>query len=419
MKPPRSALPLPRYVERKPLRSGGWAYFFHVPSWARKAGCTVQSGPLGTDYEAAVSRAEGVFLPAFDAWRIGGNAPASSPAIAASGTLDWMFAEYRADRRYTRLDAKSKRNHEVGFKLVGGYILKNGKRLGEKHLTAIDTALTDDLYEKLLILKTVDGKGNVVERERRTTVNHAMKSCRRAWNIAARRNPGKLPLVNPFAKMGLRSSDRETPTATYEELVAFRAKAVEMRLSSLATAALIGWEWLQREIDIFATFDVSHYRPKERPGMVRVIDAKTDSESWIPLFDPETNVPLYPELTAELDAIKRGRIGGLMLCRDWGDRGPWPTWPKPDQPDFTHMSRKTKEIIRAAGLRDELSFASFRHGGLTETGDAELTDREILAQSRHTTVKVLPGYVKRTTKQIANGTKKRRAARTKDGHLSE
>lgn len=56
MKPPRSALPLPRYVERKPLKGGGWGFFFHVPSWARKAGCTVQSGPLGTDYDAAVLR---------------------------------------------------------------------------------------------------------------------------------------------------------------------------------------------------------------------------------------------------------------------------------------------------------------------------------------------------------------------------
>ena len=50
----------------------------------------------------------------------------------------------------------------------------------------------------------------------------------------------------------------------------------------------------------------------------------------------------------ELDVIKRDRIGGLMLCRAWGNRGPWPTWPKPDQPDFTHMSRKVKEVILAA-----------------------------------------------------------------------
>jgi hypothetical protein len=417
-KPPRSALPLPRYVERKALKGGGWGYFFHVPSWARKAGCTVQNAPLGNNYEAAVSRAEAVFLPAFDDWRTGGATAESSPAVAAFGTLNWMFAEYRADRRYTKLDPKSKRNHEVGFKLVGGYVLKDGNRLGEKRLNAIDTALTDDLYEKLLVQKVADADGNVVERERRTTVNHAMKSCRRAWNVCARRNPGKLPPVNPFAKMGLKSSDRETPTSTYAELVTFRTKAFEMGLPSLATAALIAWEWLQRVEDIFGTFMVEHYRPKDQPNMVRIIDEKTRTESWVPLFD-DVGAPLYPELMKELDAIKRARIGGLMLCRDWGDRGPWPTWPKPDMPDFTHMSRKVKEIVRAAGLRDELSFTSFRHGGLTETGDAELTDREILAQSRHTTVKVLPKYVKRTTKQIVTGTKKRRAVRTKDGHLSE
>jgi hypothetical protein len=164
MKPPRSALPLPRYVIRKPLK-GGWAYFFNVPMWARRAGCPVQNAPLGTDYDTAVARAETILLPAFDAWRNGGSTIApSSSAIAAFGTLDWMFGEYRADRRFTKLDAKSKRNHEVGFKLVGGYVLKDGKRLGERRLTAIDTALTDDLYEKLLILKTTDANGTVIER---------------------------------------------------------------------------------------------------------------------------------------------------------------------------------------------------------------------------------------------------------------
>src|SRR5690242_5323380 len=126
--PPRTVLPLPRYVERKPLKSG-WGYFFHVPRWAKAAGCTVQSAALGNDYHRAVERAESVFLPAFDEWRTGGAAP-TSPAEAVAGTLDWVFAEYRADRRYTKLDPKSKRNHEVGFRLVGGYVLKDGKRLG-------------------------------------------------------------------------------------------------------------------------------------------------------------------------------------------------------------------------------------------------------------------------------------------------
>jgi hypothetical protein len=38
----------------------------------------------------------------------------------------------------------------------------------------------DELYGKLLVIKTMDANGNTVERERRTTVNHAMKTCRRA-----------------------------------------------------------------------------------------------------------------------------------------------------------------------------------------------------------------------------------------------
>ncbi len=417
MKPPRTALPLPRYTLRKLLRSGV-AHFFNVPTWARRAGCPVKNEPLGTDYEAAVRRVETVLLPAFDSWRTGRATDGAVSSVATTGTLDWLFAEYRADRRFTKLDPRTKRNHESGMRLVGCYVMRDGRRLGELRVSVTTTAVTDVLYEKLLTVTEIDAAGNRIERERRSTVNHAMKTCRRAWNVAGRRNPGKLPLVNPFAQMGLVSSDAETPTATFAELEIFRAKAFEMQLGSLATAALIAWEWLQREVDIFATFDVTHYRPKERPNAVRVLHEKTREENWVPLFD-NAGVPLSPELMAELDAIKRQRIGGLMLCRDWGDRGPWPTTPQQGETDLRHMSRKVKKIIRAAGLRDELSFASFRHGGFTESGDAELTDREIMAQGRHKSAKVLPRYVKRTMRQVATGARKRRAARTDGGHLSE
>jgi hypothetical protein len=164
-------------------------------------------------------------------------------------------------------------------------------------------------------------------------------------------------------------------------------------LHSLATAALIAWEFLQRQTDIFGVFSVAHYRPKEQPNAVHVVH--------------------------ENDAIKREPIGGLMLRRDWGDRGPWPTWPTPDDVDLTHMSRKVKEVIRAAGLRDELSFASFRHGGFTEAGNAELTDRQIMAQGRHKSPKVLGKYVKATMRQVAKGAQKRRLERTNGDPLSE
>jgi hypothetical protein len=300
MKPRRTALSLPRYTLRKPLKNGAWGYFFNVPMWARKAGCPITNEPLGIDYDSAVERAEKVLLKVFDSWRTGG-ASDEAPAVPAPGTLDWVFAEYRDDRRFTKLDPKTKRNHEAGFRLVGGYVLKDGRRLGAARIAAITTAVTDAIYEKLLVVTKTDAEGNTVERERKTTVNHAMKSCRRAWNVAARRNPGKLPVVNPFAQMGLISSDRETPTATFDELKAFRAKAVEMGYPSLATAALAAWEWLQREEAIFGVFDVAHYRPKERPQAVHVLHPKTDEENWVPLFD-EAGIALYPELMGELAA---------------------------------------------------------------------------------------------------------------------
>jgi hypothetical protein len=168
----------------------------------------------------------------------------------------------------------------------------------------------------------------------------------------------------------------------------------------------LAWEWLQREEDIFGTFDVTHYRPKERPNTVHVVHEKTGEENWIPLVDVQ-GVPLYPELMIELDALKRDRIGGLMLRRDWGERIPWPS----ETGDLSLMRHKVKKIIRAAGLRDVLSFTSFRHGGFTEAADSDLTDAEIRAQSRHKSAKVLPRYAKRSMKQIEAGAKKRRAAR--------
>jgi hypothetical protein len=51
-----------------------------------------------------------------------------------------------------------------------------------------------------------------------------------------------------------------------------------------------------------------------------------------------------------------------------------------------------KDIIRAAGMRDELSFPSFRYGGFTEGADADMTDAELRAAGRHRSARLLPTY---------------------------
>jgi hypothetical protein len=407
MKSGRSALPLPRYTLHKPLK-GGWRYFFNVPTWARKKGCPVENEPLGTDYESAVQRAEKVLLPAFDSWRTGGTD--AKPTIGvAIGTLDWMFHEYRRTwsqptaKRLRALSPGQCRVHETGIKMLCEYRLKDGTRLGARRLNRFDTAAVDALFDKLLY-KDVDGE----KIERRTTVNHAMKSARSAWNTVSRANPGMFPAKNPFEKMGLQSTNRETPFATYEELQSFRSKAVEMGYQSIATGALIGWEFLQREHHIYTAFKAEHYRPDDHSGHVHVVNPRTGHGDWTPLFNRKGE-PLYPELMGEMDAMKALRpTGGLMLRRD-GDGKPWAT--KGEM--LTHFARVVKTIIRAAGLRDELTFTSFRHGGATEAATAGLSDSEMRVKGQWTTTKVLKNYVHKNDEMHVNAHEKRRAKRAK------
>ena len=63
-----------------------------------------------------------------------------------------------------------------------------------------------------------------------------MAACWRAWSVAQRTEEKKVPAVNRFAKMGLKTrsvglAPRETPTATCVELETFRAKALELGAS--------------------------------------------------------------------------------------------------------------------------------------------------------------------------------------------
>jgi len=177
MKPPRTVLPLPRYVRRKPW-GGRWFYFFDLPTWARKKGCTVENEALGSDYAAALQRAETVLLPAFDSWRTGGS-DGNAGIGAIKGTIDWMFDEFRKTwnevtaKRRRSLSPGQQRVHETGIGMIADYVLRDGKRLGAQRLMSLDTAFVDDLFKKLLY-KDVNGE----KVERRTTTNHAMRTAR-------------------------------------------------------------------------------------------------------------------------------------------------------------------------------------------------------------------------------------------------
>ena len=423
MKPPRTALKLPRYCRRKPLKNCRWAYFFEPPTWARKQGCQTEAEALGQDYAAAVERVENVLLPAFDSWRSRGLTQIAS-ASSAPGSFDWLVGIFKAHQKWKEIDHKTQRLYEQGLALFADHKLKDGTRAGSKQLSQFSKAFVDAVYAKLLIVEEKDAEGNTIQRERRRFANAAMTACRRAWFVGQRAQEKLVPAVNPFSRMGLKARSpgkpvRETPTATWEELIAFRAAARKLGYGSVATAALVAWEWLQREEHVFGAFEITHYRPKERPNSVKIVHPKNGEEAWWPLFD-ETGEILFPELMAELDAIKKTMVSGLVFRRDHKHRKsatplPWIT----ERKDLRYLRSVVKEIVAAAGIRGELSFTSFRHGGFTEGADSDLTDAELRAAGRHRSARQLPTYAKRTRKQLISGTKKRREERTKAANLSE
>jgi hypothetical protein len=419
MKPPRTAKRLPRYTRRKPLAGGQWAFFFEPPTWARNADCPVQAEALGNDYDQALCRVEDILLPALDSWRTGGRSDLV-PLGPRIGTFDWLVTVFKAHQAWRDIDRKTQRLYDQGLALAASHVLKDGARVGSKQITDFTRAFADSLYAKLLVVEERDAKGNVTSRERRRFANAAMTACRRAWFIGQRAQEKIVPAVNPFAKMGLKKRRPgempiETPTATWDELTAFRSKARELGYGALATASLMTWEWLQREEHLFGAFEATHYRPKDRPNSVHVVHPKTGEDAWWPLFDAEGRA-LFPELMAELDEIKSRTVAGRMFRRDHAHRrSPIPLpWITP-RGDLDYLRSVVKEIIRGAGLRDELSFTSFRHGGFTEGADADMSDAELRAAGRHRSARQLPTYAKRTRNQLISGAKKRRALRSVSG----
>lgn len=339
-----------------------------------------------------------------------------APAAPVPGTFDWLVCVFKTHQKWRDIDHKTQRLYEQGLALFANHELKDGSRIGSKQLSAFSKGFVDAVYAKLLVIERKEANGHIVKRERRRFANAAMTACRRAWFVGQRAEETKVPPVNPFSRMELKSRApgqpvRETPTANWDELVAFRLAARKLGFYSIGTAALLTWEWLQREEHIFGAFEIAHYRPQERPDSVRIVHPKNGEEAWWPLFD-ESGAPLFPELMAELDSIKERFVCGLAFRRDHPHRRscialPWITPRK----DLRYLRFVVKRIIAAAGLRNELSFTSFRHGGFTEGADSDLTDAELRTAGRHRSKHQLPTYAKRTRKQLIAASQKRRLQR--------
>jgi integrase len=392
----------PDLMTAKRLSTGAIAYYWAPPSRAKKAGYKVTSEALGTDYGEAKKRCDNVLNPHYRAWLNKGADAA--PSNIRLGSFDWMVSRYKASPKYTKLPAETRSSYDRMLRLVSEYQLADKRTMGFLPLAVFTPAVADRLFEKL--------KANPRGGERVRTAVLAMRVCSRAWKVAKRAEPRRVPSDNPFEKMGLTYTAKPTKLFQYDDLMRFVDAADGAGLRSVGTAAMIAFFWLQREIDILSRFAWSQYRPADAPDLVRIFHHKTGAPVDMPLLDEDGN-DLWPELTARLDASDRH--GTLIVTRDEPDRfkGIRLPWKK------RHFLRTVAKIRKAAGIDPGIKFMGLRHGGNTEGGDAGLTDAQLRALSGHKTANMTQLYTKRTVQQRREAARKRRDSRTKIGQMSE
>ena len=250
-------------------------------------------------------------------------------------------------------------------------------------------------------------KGTMVER-RLTQANKCMTRMARVWDYVQSRYPTmfSVPAVNPFRAVELEHTKATTRAASRQEAYALHAALAAAGEPHLAVVPLAAFEWHQRPENILGGhLTWADYRPLERPNSVRVVHHKTGEIVWLPLVS-RAGQALFPELSAYLDLLPRiGVPIVLMQSKPLGKSKPGPAKPFLLRTARTRVRRAAKK----AGLPDWLTLAACRHGGLTELGDAELTEPGIIALSGHRTADAARGYVKRTEVQREAGLLKRRA----------
>lgn len=378
----------PRYVQAKRLRDGSVAYYWAPHKRDYVAGCTLRRAALGMDYAAAIERAA-LLNKHLDAWRQGRSDVKSLDAGNKFGSLAWLFERYRRSPAFERVSERSRPEYRRALNRIEDLKTKTGGRVADLPAASITPAAVDKLYAMLQI----GPRGKRVRQ-----ANLSLDIARRAWDVVHRTHPSSVPTENPWRGVLRTTTKKAKPAASRSEAYALAYKLRELGEPHLGAAALICFEWLQRPENVLdGKITWADYRATDKPNHVRVFHHKTGEVVWMPLKDESG--PLYPELDAYLAALPRL---GLPIVLTSGERGPARPYA------HVYAQRRVREARAAANLGPHVTLDACRHGGMTELGDAELTEQGVMTLSGHKTPQAARLYIKRTERQRTTAARQRR-----------
>jgi hypothetical protein len=288
-----------------------------------------------------------------------------------------------------RVSTRSRNEYGRALRRIEDVMTKTDRSVAELPLSSITPASVDKLYAKLQL-------GPRGKRGRQA--NLSIDTARRAWDVVHRLHPATVPHENPFRGV-LKDLTKTTKIAAARaEAYALAYALRDMGAPQLGAAALICFEWLQRPENVIGgKITWTDYRPADRPRMVRILHHKTGEIVWMPLEDDRGR--FYPELETYLASLPRL---GLPIVLTTGNRG------IPHPYAYFYARSLVRRARKAAALGTHVTLDACRHGGMTELGDAELTEQGGMTLSGHKTPQGARLYVKRTEHQRKSAARKRR-----------
>ena len=363
-------------------------YYWEVPSRDRRAGCTLASEPLGTDWDEACRRAA-TLNAHLESWRTQG---ASDPTpVVAERTLGWVAREYRASEAYLSAKPGTRREYDRLLDRVLAMEIKGGLTVASVRVDRVGQALVEQIGRRIREQGAAHRgtKGDRVHR-------YYLQTWRRAWGVVQARHvhrPGHMPAGNPFETVAFTTRVRKTPAATPADLDAFVATADAMGHRSLGTCALVLWRLMQRIEHVVDHLDWADWRPDGRDVVV-VEDTKSEDNTRDVSLGQTVDTPeglvevrLFADLEARLDETPPSLRTGRIVRRESSGTA----WRSP-KGDLGHFYATCRKVLVEANL-SHLTMRSFRRGGITAAAEIAGDAVTLQAMTGHSDLRSAAGYI--------------------------
>lgn len=275
-----------------------------------------------------------------------------------AGSVGWLVGEFKKDERFTNLAPATQKLYQYSFNdlldAMGDFPILEVTR---KRARKFYNNFTDTVRKKSQI----------------------MQNCRVVFSYAEDEEliaPG----TNPFARQ--RISKAPAREAIWEEaqVEAVKAKAIELKVPSIALAVQMGYDLGQRPQDLRVV-------PWARYNGIKVkLKQQKTTNAWI-------EVEVLPDLKVMLDTTSR--VSPTMLIDE--------TTGKPYSKDL--LCRRVRWVMTEAGIGEELQFRDLRRTAVVRLMEAGCELPEICSVTGHKLSEaehILEVYGPRTTKQADN-----------------